>query len=67
MTAQREIRCETSPEEILRRIYALPQVAQLHTVEFLRAHSHPDLRACAEPLEIALARRQVEVARHDAA
>ena len=28
---------------------ALPQVAQLHTVEFLRAHSHPDLRACAEP------------------
>lgn len=44
-----------SAEEILHRIYALPEADQLRTVEFLRGHSSPGLRACAEPLEDALA------------
>lgn len=56
-----------SAEEILRRIYALPAAEQHRTVEFLRGHPHAALRACAKPLEDALARRQLEVTQHDAA
>ncbi|MFC3571401.1 hypothetical protein [Paracoccus simplex] len=50
---------DISAEEILRRIYALPVAWQLRTVEFLRTHANPELRACAKPLEDALILRRL--------
>lgn len=50
---------DASAAEILRRIYALPQAAQLRMVEILRTHADPELRACAKPLADALILRRL--------